>query len=333
MDTNDIRTFARVSSSSNRVVERRLWRTFRIHSAMSSSPQEVIERCEGLLRLTHRAQIVSRIIIGPCTWSWNDQSLRYLQLLWIACPRINEIFLEMPEIRFHDGYKYGDKHGGEFAPVFRSLATHGTHLKINVLKYEGWLIPDSPLHIFLGSQPSITRLVGTDVFATQAPPLSTGFLPSLKELVCGEFATVFTLLPGRPIVLLDIMESLSLANSQSFWEACRKTIGPLDIVKLRIGMLGGEIRLKGIPVDVLEGLVARLGTTRSLQICCPPLRDRDLRILRGLKQLRTLRCTVWREDLIKECPILLSPSLQELVFNKTETLKRMDPLKQYVTLS
>ncbi|KAF8322468.1 hypothetical protein DL93DRAFT_2071228 [Clavulina sp. PMI_390] len=131
-----------------------------------------------------------------------------------------------------------------------------TKLKLRSFKYDAWLRPHSLLYRFLASQPTITSLIGVDVFPQRVPHLPPSFLPSLRHLICQIDYTATALAPSRPICSIIIRSNFeALEAVERFVDALQSCPGPLDLVNLPCNRVGKE----GI-----HHLFAALKTTKSI---------------------------------------------------------------------
>lgn len=231
LDVPNLRSFALASSLSNTLAERFLWRAYHIRKSESPEQEFISERFTALIRIPHRARYVRKLVIGPCDWAWDQDLLRQLALLWPVLPRLGTLLLEM---RVEGEGRPTPLRGNEFAPVIRSLVTHGAHLQLSVFKFEGWLRPGSDLHRFLLGQPRLTELIGVDMFATRVLQLGPDFLPALQLLVCDEPTIARSLLPGRPIDVLQIRLPMTTEQLSSICAVVQHCSGSLTTIMLSL---------------------------------------------------------------------------------------------------
>lgn len=193
----ELRRFSRVSVHCNDLADTRLWRTYRVGGQTVS---EVLARCEALIRDPRRASYVRRLIIGPWVLPWDPRIWDSFAQIWQNIPQLLDLVIEGPGDTRHKAT--------EFGTLFRNLLIYGRHIHLRALHSHELLLPDSPLHLFLSQQSTIEELIDVDFSFTRVPSLGSCFLPLLKVLVCERPITAQTLLPGRPLDLLQIQDRL-----------------------------------------------------------------------------------------------------------------------------
>jgi hypothetical protein len=184
----------------NGLVNRRLWRCFRLHTGSSISITSLHERLDALLRLPSRARCIQRLIVGPITWQWDADLLQKMIYLWATIPFLSELTFDAPHTN------PDVSRGGEFAPVLRGLLLHGSHLRLHSFTYSHYMIPNSPLEHFLMAQPSIRTLSGICSRWKTFPAITPAFLPALRVISCGPELTTL-LAPSRPLVAISCTAS------------------------------------------------------------------------------------------------------------------------------
>lgn len=225
---SDLRSFALSSALCNNLAGQRLWRRFVISG---NSNEEVADRCTALLRFPNRANRVVSLVVGPGRWSWTSDLLRSFQHIWPAIPRLADLALR----NSHSGMRRdcAARLGCDPEPLIRGLLPHAGGFCLRSFEYEGWLWPQSPLHLFLCSQPSIKVLFGVDIFATRPLSYSPQLLPSLEVLGCLRLATALYLTPNRPIRTLSISDDAfrdsDLTSLHEALEACKGALTELDL--------------------------------------------------------------------------------------------------------
>jgi hypothetical protein len=225
---SDLRSFALSNALSNDLAGRRLWRKFVISG---NSIEEVAERCTALLRLPSRANRVISLVVGPSQWAWTSQLLHLFQHIWPAIPRLADLALR----NSHSGLRRdcAARLGSDPEPIIRGLLPHARSFCLRSFEYEGWLWPESPLHMFLCAQPSIKVLFGVDIFTTRPLSYSPRFLPSLEILGCQRLATALHFAPNRPIRTLSVSDhifhdsDLTLLNEAL--ETCKGALTELNL--------------------------------------------------------------------------------------------------------
>jgi hypothetical protein len=189
----------------NSVVNRRLWRTFRVHARRAISTAAVHDCLDVLLSRAARARCVRNLIIGPITWQWDVGLLQKMISLWAAIPLLSKL-------TFDDTCPNSDlSHGREFTPVIRGLLDYGTHIQLHSFTFRHHMTPNSPLERFLAAQPSIQHLDGIHSLWTTYPAVTSSFLPALQAISCGAGLTA-RLVPSRPLVSISCTASMRVAE-------------------------------------------------------------------------------------------------------------------------
>lgn len=256
LSPRDLSAFSLANSFCNDLANRQLWRTYRIEG---HSYIELMERCDSLLRVPRRASYVLRLIVGPCTWTWNEDLVAKFSQVWQSVPRLLDLLLESPA---YDPYarKSLPMIGGDFAPLMRGLIDQSDRLRLHVFKCDAWLRPDSLLLRFLSTQPSIKELIGVDVFTNRVPSLPPSFLPLLEVIVCHIPATAELLCRSRPIHTLEIRQAPDPDYDLGpFVDALGECAGTLTDVSLRL-------RPGGTDRDGMVRILERLSKTKRLRL-------------------------------------------------------------------
>lgn len=307
----DLRNFALCNSRCRHFTDRRLWYTFRI-APRNGEKEYILDCLQALFRLSDRARQVRRLIIGPLTWAWDEDSVAVLPLLWRVVPNLRELLFD-PPTALQENLSFG----GEFAPVLRSLAQDGAHLRLEVFKHEGWLTSDSPLYDFLNSQPTITRIVGVDVYSanTFVPP--TSLLPDLKSLACSSPVTARVFAPARPISSMNIKGVITLEETLSLVSVLSKCDVLLQDARFHLPNHSAD------PTHAHEALGALydiLSPVKSLAIDGLRVDNEDVDMLNLLPQLEVLEFIehpVWWDDIGDARPIawdtLTAPKLRKVL--------------------
>jgi len=280
VSTSDLRSFALSSTIYNDLAGRRLWRKFVI---AGNSTEEVAERCTALLRLPSRAGRVCSLVVGHGRWTWTPDLLHGFQHIWPTLPRLVDLTLNSPRGGFG---RCMARLGCSLEPLIRGLLLHAQSFRLRSFTYEGWLWPQSPLHMFLCAQPSIEALYGVDVFATRPLPHSPQFLPSLRALGCLRVETALFFLPNRGIHKLSVSDKIArdsdLILLTEALEACN---GALNRLCLSV--------LQWPPQDQLERFAKLLCQVRMLILggnsdfsspfpfTLPALEELDCMVVRG----------------------------------------------------
>lgn len=313
----DLRTFALSNSRCCQLAERRLWYSYRVHPG-GDADHSVLSCLKALIRLGRRTRLVRRLVIGPCSWTWNDTSLTMLPMIWRATVNLREVFLEMP-----DPIDRKLWYGGEFAPVLRSLTRDGSHLKLDVFKYEGWLVNQSFLFDFLNTQPSITRVVGIDVCDPElfAPPST--FLPALQSIVCSKSETVRALANGRPLNSLEIRDWTNLSDIKPLLNTLSDHLIALQSLRFRFDHTEDPNTpyLITSPREALTTIIGALPSLRCLEIDPLHIEKEDLEMLKDLPALEILGLgggvSDWDvEDELSAWDTVVGPSLQRMIFSR-----------------
>lgn len=310
LDTAELRSFALANKSCNNVASIRLWHTLRIYSPTAFNPQDVSERFAAVLRDPIRARHVRKLVIGAGNWAWDRVLLEQLDCLWQAVPHIQVLLLEdLPKqsqiLRVSQGFTC------DLAPVIRSLAAHGGHLRLQTFKYNGWLTEGSHLHQFLLGQPHLTELIGVDMYASR-PVESSTLLPSLRRLVCDEPAIATSLLANHAIELLQIRETQSCRDIMDLCSVFAARIRPLEALVL-------SINPKDNGSEILRAVVESIPNVRSLVLKGAVVDEEHMAILsRRLRSLTDLECEFsdggnWRQWEIRQCLSMFGPSLVKVV--------------------
>jgi hypothetical protein len=159
----------------NELVNRRLWRSFRLHTGGSISITALHERLDALLRLPCRARCIQRLIVGPITWQWDAELLQKMTYLWAAIPFLSELTFDVPRTN------PDLSRGGEFAPVIRGLLLHGSHIRLHSFTYRHYMMPNSPLESF-----HCTTLDKNPFWHMFAMEDISGHYPSLSSCASGD---------------------------------------------------------------------------------------------------------------------------------------------------
>lgn len=176
----------------NGLVNRRLWRCFRLHTGGSTSVTTLHDRLDALVRLPSRVRCIHRLIIGPITWQWDAELLQKMIYLWTAMPFLSELTFDVPHTN------PDVSRGGEFAPVLRGLLLHGSHLRLHSFTYSHYMTPNSALERFLMAQPSIRTLSGICSRWKTFPAITPAFFPELRVISCGPELTALLAPSHRP---------------------------------------------------------------------------------------------------------------------------------------
>lgn len=310
LDRRDLQAFALSNSTSNALAERRLWRTYQINSRVKGhkfSAHYVSEKLDALLRVPLRARYVLALTIGPCDWAWDKLMLEQLQRLWAMVPRLRNLALKMTTPT-----KSSHKRGDEFAPVLRSLADHGTHLRLDTFKYEGMMRPASHLFHFLLSQTHLKELIGVDIFPTRTTQLGLDFLPSINTLVCNLPSIACELLPRRPAKILQVRREISRIELQALGAAVKDYTEPLETL-----MLSVDTSDNADSKEYLEALVRHFSSVQRLVIRgVMRLQEEDLHSMHYFSSLEDLDCNFicmsqWDAEHVSRWAVQLS-SLQRV---------------------
>ena len=231
VSTSDLRSFALSSTIYNDLAGRRLWRKFVI---AGNSTEEVTERCTALLRVPSRAGRVRSLVVGRGRWTWTPDLLHLFQRIWPTLPRLVDLTLNNPHFGFG---RCMTRLGCSLEPLIRGLLLHAQSFRLRSFTYGGWLWPQSPLHMFLCTQPSIEELYGVDVFATRPLPHSPQFLPFLRALGCLRVETALFFLPNCGIHKLCVSEKIArdsdLILLTEALEACNGALNELSLSVLQ----------------------------------------------------------------------------------------------------
>jgi len=292
------------------MVERRLWCTFGICTHGKTGASRALKRCLAILRNPRRARHISKLIVGPCTWVWTPALIQYISSVWRVVPRLKALMLEMPTIDHTDTTR-----GGEFAPLLRSLVKNGSHLRLEVFKYEGWLIPGSYLHQFLLTQTGLCHLIGVDMFPTRLVDCPQGFLPKLRFLVCEDPDIAIRLVPGRPITVLQIDKMLEAKEFQAICNALGECPGPLEDIRLSVS----DSRISF--TACLQALKPCLTSTKALRLWGVTPKEVDIDLLGDLHSLATIHLQsgmYWDPAYLSIWPSRISPSIETIILSDTQ---------------
>lgn len=216
-------------------------------------------------------------------------------------PHLKALMLEMPTIDHIDTTR-----GGEFAPLLRSLVKNGSHLRLEVFKYEGWLIPGSYLYQFLLTQTGLRQLIGVDMFPTRLMDCPKEFLPSLRLLVSVYPEIAIRLVPGRHIAVLQVDKIYEAKEFQAVCLALQTCPGPLEDIGLNVS--GSKIPF----AEYLQTLKPCLTNTKTLRARGTTAKDGDIDLLCDLSSLETVHlqlATCWDPALLSSWPSRFSPSI------------------------
>jgi len=309
LDTPDVRGFALCSRACNEIAETRLWCTFAICSHGKTAASRAIKRCQTILRNRSRARRILKLIVGPCTWTWTPALIQHISCVWHVVSRLKMLLLKMPTMEHTDSAR-----GGEFAPLLRSLVQSGTHLRLEVFKYEGWLIPDSYLHRFLMTQTGLRQLIGVDMFPTRLVDCPKAFLPSLRLLVCERPEIAIRLTPGRPISARQIDAIREEKDLLAISMALGKCPGPLEDIRLYVYGHGVSF------AECLQALKSCLTGTKTLRVWGAEPQEDDINLLCDLHSLETIHLELgarWDPEHLSLWPSRMSPSINTIVVSRT----------------
>lgn len=279
LDRPDLRRFALANTLCDDLAVRRIWKIFCIRTDGSLDPKIAIERIMALQRVPVRAGYLRRLIIGPCTWKWSEEFLLALDQLWEYTPSLNHIFFN-----YHDDRRKRQMKGYE-APIFRSLESHGRHLRLETIHSECIMVPDTPIWDLIMSQPSITRIVGIDIIPSRMPPPSTmlQLLPNLRVLICKHYDTAQVLVQSRPIEILSVDSYLGNGEDASrLYQAMKTSTGSLHTVRF----LNQNLDFPRV-AELVETLQSK--STRDLKIG-GWIREQDLALFHSLPSLEIVDC-------------------------------------------
>lgn len=283
ISSKDTQNFALASSWCNEIAIPRIWRTFYVGFALfDATAADVREACDALLRIPRRARSIVRLLIYPCTWSWDEHLLSRFRQVWKAVPQLLDLILCEPGSQL-DHQPYND-----FAPLIRDFNHSQQHLpRLRVFRYRGWLREGTELYHFLESHPTIEELIGVDSFVVHPPLITSGFLPRLTSLTSSYASIVLALLPSRPLRALSIREPLE-SEIAPLMEACELSNNSFTHISLNYT---GEA-LRGL--EHLARILRVFPDVDELDISCLEIDGESMSVLNQFTKLKVL--TGWSPD-------------------------------------